>query len=76
MAQDDGADGVGGNLELLEKGKDKDGSLAHAGLGLADHIHTEDRLKIKIKKGSGMKKIFNISFAGETCKRLFGISIT
>lgn len=32
-------------LDLLERSKDKDSSLAHTGLGLADDVHAEDGLR-------------------------------
>ena len=32
-------------LEQVERGEDKDGRLAHAGLGLADDVHAQDGLR-------------------------------
>ena len=31
-------------LDLLEGGEDEDGSLSHAGLGLAENVHAQDGL--------------------------------
>jgi hypothetical protein len=31
-------------LQLVQRGEDKDGGLAHAGLGLADDVHAQQRL--------------------------------
>ena len=35
-------------LELLQCGQDKDGRLTHAGLGLAQDVHTENSLVRKV----------------------------
>ena len=44
VAEDESADGVLLGLKLVEGGEDEDRGLAHARLGLAQHVHTEDRL--------------------------------
>jgi hypothetical protein len=44
VAEDDDGDLAVDGLDLLERGQDEDGRLAHARLGLAENVHTEDRL--------------------------------
>jgi len=45
MTQDQHAHLAVHRLELLERRDDKDGRLSHARLGLADDVHTENRLR-------------------------------
>ena len=45
VAQDDGADLRLLGLELVQRGEHEDCGLAHARLGLAEHVHPEDRLR-------------------------------
>lgn len=45
MAHDQHADLPVHRLDLLEGGQDKDGSLAHPGLGLAEDVHAQHRLR-------------------------------
>ena len=44
VAHDDDADLSVSRLQLLESGNDEHGRLPHAALGLAHHVHPEDRL--------------------------------
>jgi hypothetical protein len=45
VTQHDGGDlRRGGGLDLLQHAEHEDGCLAHAGLGLAQHVHAQDRL--------------------------------
>ncbi len=45
MAHDQDTDLSIHGLQLLQRGYDKHGGFAHATLGLADHIHTQDGLR-------------------------------
>ena len=45
MAQDERADLAGHGLKLLQHGQHEHRRLAHAGLGLADHVHPQNRLR-------------------------------
>lgn len=44
VAHDQHVDLIVGGLELLERGEDEDGRLAHTGLGLAQDVHAENGL--------------------------------
>lgn len=44
VAEDNNRDLTRDSLDLLERGEDKDGSLTHTRLSLAENIHSEDGL--------------------------------
>lgn len=44
VAENNNRDLAGDSLDLLKRSEDKDGSLTHTRLGLAENIHSEDGL--------------------------------
>jgi len=44
VAEDNDSNLTGSGLDLLKRGEDKDSSLSHTRLGLAQNVHTKNRL--------------------------------
>ena len=69
VAHDQDGDLAVDHLDLLERGQHEDGSLAHAGLGLAQDVHAQDSLGDALvldwgreKKLRNMRKHYIVAF--------------